>query len=267
MATLLFAAAAFPYAMVAKGPPLFTATAIGTGITEQTLRAYYQGPFAPGFSLTSGRHGVLLMLALSMFMYLAMALPRTLFGRDRQALSGRAMLVIGLLAMSPWIIGGAWNRLDQQHAQIALAKGLSTLPAPPPGVVQIQYSPVTDWMIHTDSANQIAAKAWGSPRYFTMIYALPAYLRELHWQYNAFFKDIGGLQGRVLQETYSMIGFPGERCLSRYSAALPRGDWLQVLLAGLQPERVTAAAVKLDESQCVDQRVIDNPMPDRAASY
>lgn len=267
VAALLFAAAAFPYAVVAKGPPLFTATALGTGITEQALRAFYAGPLAPGFSLTSGRHGVLLMLAMSMFIFLAAILPRELFGKSRQSLSVRAVLVIGLIAMLPWILGGAWNRLVQQRAEVALARGLAALPAAPPGVIELRYSPVSDWLLHTDTANRIAADAWGKPQYFAMMYSLPAYLRELQWQYNAFFKNIGGLHERWLQESHSMIGFPGERCLSRYSAVLAPASIAEVLLAGVSPSMVTPASVNIEDSQCIDGRKIDNPMPERAASY
>ncbi len=267
IAALLFASAAFPYAMVAKGPPLFTATAIGSGITEQALRAYYAGPLAPGFSLTSGRHGVLLMLSVAMLLYLATMLAGKVFSKEPGAITLRSALVIGLMAVVPWILGGAWNRLVQQRAEIALAKGLSVLPAPPAGVVDIQYSPVTDWLVHTDTANQIAASAWGAPHYFAMIHALPAYQRELHWQYNAFFKNTGGLEQRWIQQAHSLIGFPGERCISRYRAALPGPSVVQTLLGGLQPGLVTPAVVTLDESQCLDNRRIDNPMPDRPASY
>ena len=267
IAFLLFASAAFPYAMVAKGPPLFTATALGSGITEQALRAYYSGPLAPGFSLTSGRHGVLLMLSLAMLIYLATALPRSLFGKGPAALTTRAGLVIGLAAMLPWILGGAWNRLVQQRAEIALAKGLSAMPAPPPGVVDIRYAPVSDWLIHTDTANQIAARAWGSPRYYAMIHALPAYQRELRWQYNAHFKAIGGLDTRWVQQSISLIDFPGERCISRYQAVLPAGSVLQTLLGGIRPGLVTPAVATLEASQCVENRSIDNPMPQRPASY
>lgn len=267
VALLLFASAAFPYAMVAKGPPLFTATAIGSGITEQALRAYYSGPLAPGFSLTSGRHGVLLMLSVAMLLHLAMFLPGRLFGRHDHAMTARSALVFGLVAMLPWILGGAWNRLVQQRAEIALARGLAALPAPPPGVIDIHYSPVTDWLVHTDTANQIAARAWGSPRYFAMIYALPAYQRELHWQYNAFFKAIGGLEQRWIQQAHSLIDFPGERCISRYRAVLPGDSAVETLLGGLRPALVTPAAVTLEQSQCLENRRIDNPMPDRPASY
>lgn len=267
IAVFLFAAGAFPYAMVAKGAPLFTATALGNGVTEQALRQAWSGPLAPGFSLTSGRQGVLLMLSVAMLLYLATALAREMFARTERALSLRAALIVSLLAMLPWMAGGAWSRLTQQHAEIALVKGLAQQPAPPAGFVEVQYAPVTDWFLHNGPASQIAAQAWGKSHYFAVIYSLEAFRREMHWLYSAYIKDIGGLTTPWIQQAHSMIDYPGERCISRYQAKLPQRDFVEVILAGLRPGDVSPAVTIHLSTECRDGNRIDNPMPGRPATF
>lgn len=267
IAVFLFAAGAFPYAMVAKGAPLFTATALGNGVTEQALRQAWSGPLAPGFSLTSGRQGVLLMLSVAMLLYLATALARELFARAPRALGLRAVLVISLLAMLPWMAGGAWSRLAQQHAEIALVKGLAQLPAPPAGFVEVRYAPVTDWFLHNGPASQIAAQAWGKSHYFAVIYSLEAFRQEMHWLYSAYIKDIGGLTTPWIQQAHSMIDYPGERCISRYEATLPKAGFLDVVRAGLQPGTVSPAVTIQLSTDCRDDHRIVNPMPGRPATF
>lgn len=267
IAVFLFAAGAFPYAMVAKGAPLFTATALGNGVTEQALRQAWSGPLAPGFSLTSGRQGVLLMLPLAMLLFMATTLARELFARSPRALGLRATTAMALVAMLPWIGGGAWSRLAQQHAEIALVKGLAQLPAPPAGFVEVRYAPVTDWFLHNGPASQIAAQAWGRSHYFAVIYSLEAFRQEMHWLYSAYIKDIGGLRTPWIQHAHSMIDYPGERCISRYEATLPRAGFFEVVTAGLRPGAVSPAVTIHRDTDCRDDNRIDNPMPGRPATF
>jgi hypothetical protein len=266
--SILWCSAIAPYVLVGKGPPLLTPTAMGSGITEQAIRAFYAGwPIAPTFSVTSGRHAIATMLPISLMVSGAVWLACHLFCRDAAWPNLRKMLplLLVLAFILPW--GGAWTRLKQQHAQIALVNGLKTLPAPPAGVVEIQYSPVSDWLMHQGDGNLIARQAWGSWAYMAFVFSLENYRKEMHWGYNAGFKDLGGLKLPWLQKTIPVSGFPGERCISSYSAQLPDASVVGILLAGFRPQSVKAATVVQLASLCADGQTIPNPMPERAASY
>ena len=262
----LFAIA--PYVAAGKGPPLFTLTAYGQGITEQAIRSVYSGLFAPTFSATSGRHAVLTMLPLALAGYGAVALALAIFSKPARApWTPRMALWLMLAAQVPWAMGAAWNRLQQQHAEIALVNGLRTLPPAPPGIVELRYAPGTDWLMHAGPGNQVFAQAWGGWNYVSFIYALDSYRLELHWQYVAGFRDLGGLQSRWQQQLIPVEEFAGERCVSLYRATLPPAPAVQVLLAGLQPQRVQPAQVAMEQSRCGAGQAIANPFPDRVMTY
>jgi hypothetical protein len=265
---LLWACAIAPYVLVGKGPPLFTLTALGSGVTEQAIRAFYAGwPIAPTFSVTSGRHGIVSMLPIALMSYGAAWLACHWF--DKPLAWSKPRVVLIALAVASFILpwGGAWSRLQQQHAAIALVHGLKKLPAPPVGVVEIRYQPVSDWLMHQGDANLITQQAWGSWSYIAFVYSIDSYLKEAHWGYNAGFKQLGGMELAWLQKTMPVDNFAGERCISRYVAQLDSPAIVDVLAAGFQPHQVKAAIVTAQGTVCADGQNISNPMPERAATY
>ncbi|MBI2770779.1 MAG: hypothetical protein HYX47_14225 [Burkholderiales bacterium] len=258
----LCAAAAFPYVMVGKGPPLFTPVGYGSGLTEQVLRASHSGPFAPTWANTSARHGFLFAIPLAL---LAWMLARGLLGKLRAWTAGAAVpLFLGLAPLFLfWVLPAYYNKLEMQAAEISLARGLKTLPAAPAGVVDLRYAPVSDWLIWSNSAGMVLREAWGRSDYYAMFHALDVYRDDLQWQYHAYIRATGGLDSALIQHSMAMDRFPGERCISTYQAALPQMTMLSVLMWAADPGAIPPAQVSPQGSQCEDGRVMPNPMPDK----
>jgi hypothetical protein len=263
IAVFLCAAAAFPYVMVGKGPPLFTWVGYGNGLTEQILRAAHGGPLAPTWANTSGRHGLLYLMPLA---FLCWLLARAVAVRMRGAsLAPLAQFALVLPLFLVWVLPAYKNKMEMQFAEISLVNGLRPLPAAPAGVVYLRYWPVSDWVLWSNVSNGILREAWGSAAYYGIFYSVEAYREDVQWAYHAYFKGPGGMGSRVLQRSVGMDGFPGEDCQTRYEASLPYPGWLALLGAGFAPGKVPPAQVKLLDSKCVPGQSVPNPTPQKKA--
>jgi uncharacterized membrane protein len=258
----LCAAAAFPYVMVGKGPPLFTLLSIGDGLTEQVLRAAHGGPLAPTWANSSGRHALLYGAAMGL---LAWATGRLAW----HALGGapgkppRGVFALTLAMMLAWVLPAYWNKLQTQYAEQSLVHGLRSLPPAPPGVIELSYRPVTDWLVWTQSAGMILREAWGKAPYWPSFHAVEAYRLDMQWQYHAYLRQTGGLTHPAMQHFLGIDGLVNEDCISRYRALLPPFDATQVLLAGVRPAGVPAATIDALGTDCQPGRVLPNPLPDK----
>lgn len=264
-AAFLGAAAAFPYVMVGKGPPLFTLLSIGEGLTEQVLRAAHAGPLAPTWANSSGRHALLYGAAMGL---LAWALGRLTWvacavGPARPGNMPRSVFAVMLAMMLAWVLPAYWNKLQTQFAEQSLLHGLRGVPPAPPGVVELSYRPVTDWLIWTQSAGMILHEAWGKAPYWPSFYSVDAYRLDMQWQYHAYLRQTGGLTNPAMQHFLGLHGLVNEDCITRYRAALPPFDPSQVLLAGLRPAWVPAATIEALGTDCQAGRILPNPLPDK----
>ena len=260
---LLCAAAAFPYVMVGKGPPLFTLRSMGEGITEQVLRAAHTGWFAPTWPNTSGRHGFLYSIGIALLSWQLARLVLNALGPGR--MSGKPVRQFLLLAplMLAWLLPAYGNKLRHQYTEESLVKALKALPPAPAGIVELHYSPVTDYVIWTTSAGVVLRQAWGRSDYYAMFHSVPAYLADMQWSYHAYLQDPGLLQTQRMQNFYAMSNFPGERCLTQYEAQLPQPAWTDVVLGGVFPGRVEPARVVQTYSGCRADYRVPNPTPDK----
>ncbi len=264
-AGFLCAAAAFPYVMVGKGPPLFTYLGYGTGLTEQVLRAAHGGPLAPTWANTSARHGLLYAVPLALLTWF---IARTVHHRLQSAtarLGSTALFLVVLPLFLVWVLPAYKNKLEMQYAETSLVKGLRALPPAPAGVVDLRYAPVSDWLVWPNAATAVLRDAWGPSHYYAMFHSLDAYRDDLQWQYHAYFKGPGGMKSPVIQRSVGMDGFPGEDCQTRYEAVLPSPGLLDALVSGLLEHRVPAAQVRQLESTCRPDQQLPNPTPEKKA--
>lgn len=257
----LCAAAAFPYVMVGKGPPLFTLVSIGDGLTEQVLRAAHGGPLAPTWANSSGRHALLFGTAMGLLAWGMGRLVWDALGDTRSA--PRGVFTLTLLMLLAWVLPAYYNKLQTQFVEQSLVQGLRRLPTAPPGLVELAYRPVTDWLIWSQSAGVILHQAWGKAPYWPTFYAVDAYQRDMLWQYHVYLGQTGGLTRPAVQHYLGVRGLPNVDCISRYRAVLPGFDLTQVLLSGLFPGRVAAATIESMGSDCKLGRTLPNPMPDK----
>jgi hypothetical protein len=256
-------AAAFPYLVVGKGPPLFTFGGIGNGLTEQVLRVVYGSGLAPVWSSTSARHALLFgpplalltwFLGSSLMQWLRGPLPR---------LPASALFALMLPLLLVWVLPAYTNRLMMQQAEISLVKGFKALPPAPAGAIDLRYGPVSDWLIWSNSAGMVLREAWGLSHYYAMFHSLDVYRDDLQWQYHAYIRATGGLTSSLMQHQMAMDQFPGERCISTYEAVLPSLSLIGRLMLVLKPNEVPAAQVTFKATECVDGRIMPNPYPDK----
>ena len=266
---VLLACATGPYLLAGKGPPLLTVTAWGNGITEQAIRQAYTSWIAPTFSVTSGRHALPLMICVALACWAMVAWAQRIAPSPerRRGLALWAGLAACVLPLTGLAWGAVWNRLSQQHAEIALVQGLKTLPAPPAGLVDVAYRPAADWLVHLPAGNMIAAQAWGGWRYFGLFHGFPSYRDELLWIYHSGFVELGGATSGALQKIQPIASVPANPCMSSYTAELPASKLLQVLAAGWAPENVVPARVTFTKAVCAAQDIPPNPYPGRAVTY
>jgi len=257
----LCAAAAFPYVMVGKGPPLFTLLSIGDGLTEQVLRAAHTGPLAPTWANSSGRHALLYGTAMGLLAWAVGRLAYNALGGRGEA--PRGVFALTLAMMLAWVLPAYWNKLQTQFTEQSLVHGLRTVPPAPPGVVELSYRPVTDWLIWTQSAGMILYQAWGKAPYWPSFYSIEAYRLDMQWQYHAYLRQTGGLTNPAMQHFLGLHGLVNEDCISRYRAVLPPFDPGQVLLAGVRPAGVPAATIEPLGTDCQPGRILPNPLPDK----
>ena len=259
---VLMVAAAFPHVMTGKGFALFTPTFFGQGLTERTLREAYEGWYlAPTYSSTSARHTLMLAFPLAVFSVLAVD---RLACYKKQAFSAlQTFLVIALLP-ALFAVGGYWNRLSQMYVHEQLVLGLRALPEPPAGVIEVAYTPKSDWLIWVADGNLMARRAWGKSHFFSMIYSTSAYADDLKWQYHALYKNLKNkIPEDDLQGMAGMNGFPDEACLTKYQATLPPASWWQLILGQWIHAYLKPAIVQTISSDCVVGRVIVNPKPNK----
>ena len=264
-AAFLCAAAAFPYVMVGKGPALFTLLSIGDGLTEQVLRAAHAGPLAPTWASSSGRHALLYGAAMGL---LAWAVGRLVYhalggAPGRPGSTPRGVFALTLAMMLCWVLPAYWNKLQTQFAEQSLVHGLRGVPPAPPGVLELSYRPVTDWLFWTQSAGMILHEAWGKAPYWPSFYSVEAYRLDMQWQYHAYLRQTGGLTNPAMQHFLGLHGLVNEDCISRYRAVLAPFDPAQVLLAGVYPGGVPAATIEALGTDCQRGRVLPNPLPDK----
>lgn len=260
----LAGAAAFPYVMVGKGPPLFTPTAYGSGLTEQVFRAAYSGPIAPTWANTSMRHGFLFSIPIGLMTWIAAAaMMQKLKLRWRPTGLYAMLLPLALV----WVLPAYTNKLQNQWAEISLVKGFQVLPPAKPGIVELRYQPVSSWLIWTNSANLILREAWGSSGYLGLFHSLDVYRDDLYWQYHTYVLSKGVLQTPLLQNSAGMDGFPGADCLTKYQGEWPSPTFLRMALAGWRPETVPAASIQQIEASCEIGRLLPNPTPGKRVIY
>ena len=253
-------AAAFPYIIVGKGPPLFTPTIYGNGLTEQVLRAAYPGPIAPTWANTSGRHGLLLSVPMGLLTwFLATWLAEKLKMRWRPL--GLYALLLPLAFI--WILPAYGNKLQNQWAEISLVKGFKTLQPPKAGIVELRYKPISSWLIWTTHANMILREAWGYSHYLGFFYSLDTYKQDLLWHYHSQVLNDDALQSRLQQNALALDGFPGSDCYTKYEGVWPPAPLFQSMLAGWFPALVPTADIKLVSSDCELKRKLVNPKPDK----
>lgn len=260
----LAGAAAFPYVMVGKGPPLFTPTAYGNGLTEQVFRAAYPGPIAPTWANTSTRHGFLLSIPIGLMTWIAAA---AMIQKLRLRWSPLRLFALLLPLALIWVLPAYSNKLENQWAEISLMKGFQTLPPAKPGIVELRYQPVSSWLIWTSSANVILREAWGTSNHLGFFHSLDVVRDDLYWQYHTYVLNKGVLKSRLLQNSAAMDGFPGADCYSKYQGVWPAATLLQLTQAGWFPETVPAASVQQLESSCQVGRVLPNPNPGKKVIY
>jgi hypothetical protein len=260
----LAGAAAFPYVAVGKGPPLFTPTAYGSGLTEQVFRAAYPGPIAPTWANTSTRHGFLFSIPIALMTWIAAVFMTQKLKMRWNSL--RLFLLLLPLSMV-WVLPAYGNKLQNQWAEISLLKGFQAMPPAKPGIVELRYQPVSSWLIWTTSANVILREAWGTSNHFGFFHSLDAYRDDLYWQYHTYFLDKGVLQSRLLQNSAAVDGFPGADCHTKYQGIWPAATLPQMALAGWYPDLVPAASIQLLESGCQVGRVLPNPTPAKKVIY
>ena len=258
----LCASAIFPYVMVGKGAPLFTLTGYGQGITEQVLRATHDGPFAPTWANTSGRHALFFAIPLAMLTwFLCAQLRERMTGKNQGSAPVPLFMLLAPLFLF-WVLGSFGNKLANQAAETSLLNGLKQIVPAPPGVVEIKYVPGSDWLIWTSAAGTLLQQAWGVSHYYAMFYSLDAYRDDMQWQYHAYIRQTGALEAPLIQNYLSMSGFPGEECTTRYEAELPSSlPWL--LLSGVLPARAPAARVTLLGTHCDKSYTMPNPTPEK----
>lgn len=259
IAAFLCAAAAFPYVAVGKGAPLFTLRALGDGLTEQVLRSAHTGLFAPTWANSSGRHALLFGAAVGLLAWASARLAWAVLGGRRRPPMGAFCLA--LAASLAWVLAAYYNKLQTQFAEQSLVHGLKRLPPAPPGVVEVAYRPVTDWLIWSVSAGVILHEAWGKAPYWPSFYSVEAYRLDMQWQYHAYLLGQTGLARPAVQHYLGADGLPGADCISRYDAALPVFAPAQVLLAGLRPGAVPEATIGLRDTGCQPGRALPNPSP------
>ncbi len=254
-------AAAFPYVMVGKGPPLFTLRSLGDGVTEQVLRAAHTGWFAPTWANTSGRHGFLYSISIALLSWQVASLVFNLLSttpRMRRPVS--QFLVLVFLFMS-WTLPAYYNKLEHQYTELSLLKAFKMLPAAPAGIIEVHYKPVTDYLIWTNAAGVILRQAWGRSDYYAMFHSVPVHLADMQWAYHAYLKDTGLLDTPMMQNFNAMSNFPGEKCFSKYEAQLPQPSWFGVTFAGLSFDLVDPAVVTVTHSGCEPAYELPNPTP------
>lgn len=258
----LCASAAFPYIMVGKGSPLFTFTALGQGLTEQVLRATHDGPLAPTWASLSGRHALLFAIPLAMLTwFLCAQLRERLTGKDQSAASVPLFLLMAPLFLF-WVLGSFANKLAHQAAETSLLNGLKQMTPAPAGVVEIKYTPASDWLIWTPAAGTILQQAWGMSHYYAMFYSLDVYRDDMQWAYHAYIRQTGALNAPLILSYLSMSKFPGEECTTHYEAQLP-SSWQWLLLSGVLPSRAPAAHIQLLGTRCEKGYVMPNPNPEK----
>ena len=260
----LAGAAAFPYVMVGKGPPLFTPTAYGNGLTEQVFRAAYSGPIAPTWANTSTRHGFLLSIPIGLMTWIAAA---AMIQKLRLPWSPLRLFALLLPLALFWVLPAYGNKLQNQWAEISLVKGFQTLPPAEPGIVELRYQPVSSWLIWTSSANVILREAWGTSNHLGFFHSLDVVRDDLFWQYHTYVLNKGVLKSRLQQNSAAMDGFPGADCYTKYQGVWPAATLLQLMQAGWFPETVPAASIQQVESSCQVGRVLPNPNPGKKVIY
>lgn len=258
----LCASAAFPYVMVGKGSPLFTFTGLGQGLTEQVLRAVYSGRLAPTWASLAGRHALFFAVPLTiMSWFLCAQLRERMTAKSQSAASVPLFMLLAPLFLF-WVIGSFANKLVQQAAEISLLNGLRQMTPAPAGVVEIKYTPASDWLIWTPAAGTILQQAWGVSHYYAMFYSLDVYRDDMQWQYHAYIRQTGALNSPLIQNYLSMSKFPGEECTTRYQAQLP-SSWRWLLLSGVMPSQAPAARIQLLGTRCEKGYVMPNPSPEK----
>lgn len=260
----LAGAAAFPYVMVGKGPPLFTPIAYGSGLTEQVFRAAYAGPFAPTWANTSTRHGFLFSISIALLTWIAAA---AVMQKLKMRWSSLGLYALLLPLALVWVLPAYGNKLGQQWVETSLVKGFQALPPARAGIVELRYQPVSSWLIWTSSANVILREAWGTSVHLGFFHSLDVYRDDLYWQYQTYFLDKGVLQTRPLQNSVAMDGYPGADCITKYQGLWPSPTLQQMIMAGWFPETVPAASIQQVESSCQLGRVLPNPTPDKKVIY
>lgn len=260
----LAAAAAFPYVMVGKGPPLFTPTAYGDGLTEQVFRAAYAGPIAPTWANTSTRHGYLFSIPVALLTWIA---ATALVQKLKMKWSALRLYALLMPLALVWVLPAYGNKLHNQWTEMSLVKGFRALPAARHGIVELRYRPVSSWLVWTGSANIILRDAWGTSGYLGFFHSLDVYRDDLYWQYHTYFLSKGVLQSRLLQNATVMDEFPGADCHTQYLGDLQTPSAVQMVFAGWFSDLVVAASIQQVAASCVAGRVLPNPKPDKKVIY
>ncbi len=254
----LASAAAFPYVMVGKGPPLFTLTQFGSGLTEQVLRSAHDTFLAPTWANTSTRHGFLFAIPIAL---LTWVLVGAILTRLHVCLKPAVIFTVLFPLALIWVLPAYLNKLQNQWGEISLVKGFKELPPAPAGIVELRYRPITDWLIWSNNANLILREAWGTSHFFGMFYSIDAYKDDLYWGYSAYLKGNNFLNSRLVQNSAVMDKFPGEDCITKYVGSWKAPTVWEALSASWNIENIPSAKIVQTESGCETGRVLPNPTP------
>lgn len=262
IAAVLFIAAIAPYILVGKGFALFTPTAYGSGLTEQVLRHAYAGwPIAPTFASNSARH--MLLSAFALATLCVVLLDWLAFCLKKKVTALQIALFVAPFALL-FTLGGHWSRLQQLYATEALLLGLREQSAPPAGVVEVAYDPASPWLVSTVDGSVLLMRAWGKPQYFAVIYGSQVFANDVKWQYHAYYKGVFKDRAEVSRQAMvGMQGFPGEDCISRYTATLPSARPWELMFAQWFSALQRPAQVRYIGGDCVPGRILENPTPEK----
>ena len=137
------------------------------------------------------------------------------------------------------------------------------MPPAPAGIIEMHYTPVTDYLLWSSGAGVVLRQAWQRSDYYAMFYSVPAYHADLQWAYHAYLKDTGLQDSALMQGFLAMSAFPGERCLTRYEAELAQPSFWGVVLGGAFPNLVQSATLRLTYSACDAGYQVPNPTPEK----
>ncbi len=255
--------ASFPYAAVGKSTALFFSATPGTSSMFAQIRlAAGDGGLMSPFGIWSNRFAFLLAVPCVLLAGLALQTLHTR-GGERSGVYWLAVLPAWCLSAGMlWQANG--TKLDQLAQVPAIVAGLRGLPAPSPGMLDIEYAPVQRFVFpEAHEPNWFAYRAWGERKWMGMMFAKDGGISE------KLLRDLNERQyvirggNRLRAGIFLADDYPGPICQTRIHLELPAVNrWDMLLGAGFRANAIPAAKADLVSSEC-PPRV----MPRRARSF